>query len=71
MSKYFNLSGNIEKYFGLGLWIVFYGFLFLIMKGYDGFLRFLKLLFKKSVGVNSGSETIRSILEYETNSEQR
>ena len=28
LSKYFNLSGNIEKYFALGLWIHFYGFLF-------------------------------------------
>ena len=33
LSKYFNLSGNIEKYFGLGLWILSYGSFFFDYKG--------------------------------------
>ena len=28
LSQYSDLSGNIEKYFGLGLWILFMGFYF-------------------------------------------
>ena len=49
LSKYFDLSGSIEKSFGLGLWILFLWVFILIMKDYGGFLRFLELLFRKGL----------------------
>ena len=45
LSKFLDLSGNIEKYFDLGLWILFYF-------DYEGLwwvLRFLELLFLKNL----------------------
>ena len=48
MCKYFDLSGNIEKFFGLGLWILFMGFYFDYERLWQVF-EILELLFKKRV----------------------
>ena len=47
LSKYFDLSSNIEKYFWLGLWILFYGFFILIMRDYGEFLKIFRVAFFK------------------------
>ena len=54
LSKYFELSGNIEKYFVLGLWIFFMGFYFDYERLWLVF-EILELLFEKRLKLTKKS----------------